>query len=61
MILDETTANFDYKERVRFRILISSFSENKIVLISTHIISDDIMVMKDGKIIHEEEPEEILK
>lgn len=40
LILDEPTAGLDPKERVRFRNLISSFSKDKIVLLSTHIVSD---------------------
>lgn len=66
LILDEPTAGLDPKERVRFRNLISSFSKEKIVLLSTHIVSDieyiadDILVMKEGQIIHEGAPDEIL-
>lgn len=66
LILDEPTAGLDPKERVRFRNLISSFSKEKIVLLSTHIVSDieyiadDILVMKEGRIIHEGAPDEIL-
>ena len=40
LILDEPTAGLDPKERVRFRNLISAISQNKIVLLSTHIVSD---------------------
>ncbi|GKV68960.1 ABC transporter ATP-binding protein [Sporosarcina sp. NCCP-2716] len=54
LILDEPTVGLDPKERVRFRNLISSFSENKIVLLSTHIVSDieyiadEILVLNKG-------------
>ncbi len=66
LILDEPTAGLDPKERVRFRNLISTFSQNKIVLLSTHIVSDveyiagTILVMKKGKFIHEGRPHEII-
>lgn len=55
LILDEPTAGLDPKERVKFRNLISSFSQDKIVILSTHIVSDiefiadEIIVMKAGK------------
>lgn len=66
LILDEPTAGLDPKERVRFRNLISAFSRNKIVLLSTHIVSDveyiagEILVMKKGKFIHQGKPHEII-
>ena len=40
LILDEPTAGLDPKERVRFRNLISSMSKDRIVILSTHIVSD---------------------
>lgn len=40
LILDEPTAGLDPKERVRFRNLISELSKNRIVILSTHIVSD---------------------
>ena len=58
LVLDEPTAGLDPKERIRFRNLISELSEERLVLLSTHIVSDieyianDIMLMKDGKLIY---------
>lgn len=40
LILDEPTTGLDPKERVRFRNLISSFAKDRIVILSTHIVSD---------------------
>lgn len=57
LILDEPTSGLDPGERVRFRNLLSEFAQNRIVLISTHIVSDveyiatRNAIMKDGKII----------
>jgi len=66
LILDEPTAGLDPKERVRFRNLISSFAENRIVILSTHIVSDveyiakEILIMKNGELIHRGEPDQIV-
>lgn len=57
LILDEPTAGLDPKERVRFRNLIESLGKERIVLLSTHIVSDieyiadEILMMKDGQLI----------
>ena len=54
LVLDEPTAGLDPKERVRFRNLIASFAQDKIVILSTHIVSDveyvadEILVMRAG-------------
>ena len=65
LVLDEPTAGLDPKERVRFRNLISAFSKDRIVILSTHIVSDvefiaeKILMMKSGQIIHFGNPQEI--
>ena len=65
MILDEPTAGLDPKERVRFRNIISAFAQDRIVILSTHIVSDvefiaeEIIMMKSGEIIHFGKPQEI--
>ena len=65
LILDEPTAGLDPKERVRFRNLISAFSKDRIVILSTHIVSDvefiaeEIVMMKSGQIAHFGKPQEI--
>lgn len=57
LILDEPTSGLDPGERVRFRKLLSEFAHDRIVLISTHIVSDveyiatQNAVMKDGKLL----------
>lgn len=66
LVLDEPTAGLDPKERVRFRNLISRLGSDRIVLLSTHIVSDveniagTILVMKEGRIIHGGGRQEIL-
>ena len=66
LILDEPTAGLDPKERVRFRNLISAFSKDRIVILSTHIVSDvefvaeDIIMMKAGQVLHFGNPQEIV-
>ena len=60
LILDEPTAGLDPKERVRFRNLISDFAKEKIVILSTHIVSDvsyiadTILMMKEGHFLLQE-------
>lgn len=67
LILDEPTAGLDPKERIRFRNIISSFAKNRMVLLSTHIVSDveyiadHILMMKAGKLLAAGSVEEILR
>ncbi len=59
LILDEPTVGLDPKERAKFRNIISGLSTGKIIVLSTHIVSDveyiadRIMIMKDGQISQE--------
>ena len=67
LILDEPTSGLDPGERVYFRNLLSELAENRIVLISTHIVPDVEyiatcnIIMKDGKIIAEGKTEELVR
>lgn len=57
LVLDEPTAGIDPKERVRFRNLISDIASDRLVILSTHIVSDveyiadEILMMKNGAFI----------
>ena len=57
LIFDEPTAGLDPKERVRFRNLLSEYAGDKIVILSTHIVSDieaiadEVLLMKKGKFV----------
>lgn len=57
LILDEPTAGLDPKERVRFRNLISDYANDRIVILSTHIVSDieaiadEVLLMRKGKLV----------
>ena len=66
LVLDEPTAGLDPKERVRFRNLISALAQDKVVILSTHIVSDveyiadEILIMRAGQIVASGSIEEIL-
>lgn len=57
ILLDEPTAGLDPKERIRIRNFISEIAEDKIVLISTHVVSDiefiakEIILLKSGQLV----------
>lgn len=65
LVLDEPTAGLDPKERIRFRNLIHQISKNRIVIYSTHIISDissiadRIILLKNGMVECVKTPDEL--
>lgn len=67
LILDEPTSGLDPMERVHFRNIISSLGKEKIVLLSTHVvtdveyIADEIIIMDRGKIVVQGTIEDIIK
>jgi len=66
LIVDEPTAGLDPEERVRFRNLLSELSGERIVILSTHIVSDveatatDIALISGGTLVAHASPEELL-
>ena len=67
VIVDEPTAGLDPEERVRFRNVLSEIGFGKLVILSTHIVSDiesiatEIAVMKDGALLTMATPEAMLR
>lgn len=67
LIFDEPTVGLDPEERVRFRNLLSDLAGKRIVIFSTHIVSDieaiatDIVIMNKGRLLVHTEPEKLLK
>lgn len=67
LIVDEPTVGLDPEERVRFRNLLSDLSEERIVILSTHIVSDveatatHIALVNQGRLLRESAPEELLQ
>lgn len=66
LVVDEPTAGLDPEERLRFRNLLAEVSENKIVLLSTHIAGDieaaaeNVAILEQGRIIFSDSIEELL-
>ncbi|MCF3142466.1 ABC transporter ATP-binding protein [Streptomyces platensis] len=66
IVVDEPTAGLDPEERVRFRNLLSDLSADRVVMLSTHIVSDvesvasDIAVMAGGRLLRRGAPEELM-
>ncbi len=67
LILDEPTAGLDPKERIRFSNIISDMGKDKIVLLSTHIVSDieaiatELVVVKKGKVLETGNVDELVR
>ncbi|MCP4140473.1 MAG: ABC transporter ATP-binding protein [Chloroflexi bacterium] len=67
LIVDEPTVGLDPEERVRFRNLLSDLSEDRIVILSTHIVSDiestatRIVLVNKGQLLRDSAPENLLK
>ena len=67
LIVDEPTAGLDPEERVRFRNLLSEIAEDKIVILSTHIVGDieatceDIAIINEGRVIYNGTVDELLQ
>ncbi len=67
LILDEPTVGLDPEERIKFRNLFSQTAQDKIVLLSTHIIEDvqsicgRLIVIKHGCILFDGKPEALIK
>ncbi|GGH81486.1 ABC-type multidrug transport system ATPase subunit [Pullulanibacillus pueri] len=66
LIVDEPTAGLDPKERIRLRNLLSRISSHRIVLLSTHIVSDieyiakEVLILKEGQLIQKDTPQRLL-
>ena len=66
LIVDEPTAGLDPSERVRFRTLLASLTRNRIIILSTHIISDveavasRLVILQEGHILSDTTPEALL-
>lgn len=67
LILDEPTAGLDPKERIRIRNFISEIAQDKIVLISTHVVSDiefiakEIILLKSGQLVSHDTCNNLIK
>jgi len=66
LIVDEPTAGLDPAERVRFRMLLASLTSNRIIILSTHIISDveavasRLLILQEGRVLTDTTPEALL-
>ncbi|MCK5239832.1 MAG: ATP-binding cassette domain-containing protein, partial [Candidatus Thorarchaeota archaeon] len=67
LIIDEPTVGLDPEGRARFRNLLAELSGDRVVILSTHIVSDieatssDIVVINQGQLLTRSSPEDFLK
>jgi ABC-type multidrug transport system ATPase subunit len=67
LIVDEPTAGLDPEERIRFRDILTALSGDRIVLLSTHIVSDieasatSIALVAGGRLLRADTPEALLR
>jgi len=67
LIVDEPTTGLDPEERIKFRNLLTDISQNKVIILSTHIVGDisstceDMALLNIGKIVFKGRPSEFIK
>ena len=67
LVLDEPTAGLDPKQRIEIRNLIASLAKKKIVIVSTHVVSDiagiakEILLLQQGELISPLPPRELIR
>lgn len=67
VIVDEPTAGLDPEERVRFRNILADLGAHRLVILSTHIVSDvesiatDIAIMREGQLLALQKPEDLMR
>ncbi|WP_253738972.1 ABC transporter ATP-binding protein [Halohasta salina] len=67
LVVDEPTVGLDPEERVRFRNVLTDLADERIVILSTHIVSDvevtasDIVLLADGRVLAHEHPSILLE
>jgi len=65
LVLDEPTAGLDPKERIRFRNILSALAGDRLILLSTHIVSDiesiatQVLLVRKGQLILQGAPKEL--
>ena len=67
LVVDEPTVGLDPEERVRFRNVLADLGEDRVVVLSTHIVSDieatasEVALLHDGQLVAHEQPSALIK